>query len=182
MRRRSVREANPDPANAPAPETPAPAKFVFVTVPEWILGTLMLTGVAINIANVIGRYLFGYAFFWAEEIMVFITIWGVFIALAAITYNGDYLNMDLFSRAFKGRWRMVLNTVIAVALIACCAFMIVQSYRVVTMLAAAGQVTVSAGIPKSIPHSALLAGFVLTVLAILVRIRSYITGKFSAGQ
>ncbi|MFM9881588.1 MAG: TRAP transporter small permease [Burkholderiales bacterium] len=168
----------PDPIKPDVRGVPSPANFVFVTVPEWILGTLMLTGVAINIANVIGRYLFGYAFFWAEEIMVFITIWGVFIALAAITYNGDYLNMDLFSRAFKGRWRLILNTVIALALLACCVFMIAQSYKVVTMLAAAGQVSVSAGIPKSIPHSALLAGFVLTVLAIIVRIRSYIAGNF----
>ncbi len=175
-------EISADSGRSPEREPLAPAKFIFVTMPEWILGILMLTGVAINIANVIGRYFFGYAFFWAEEIMVFITIWGVFIALAAITYNGDYLNMDLFSRAFKGRWRLILNTVIAIALLACCAFMIAQSYQVVTMLAAAGQVTVSAGIPKSIPHSALLAGFVLTVLAIIVRIRSYITGIFSADQ
>lgn len=152
--------------------------FTFITVPELIMGTLMLVGVAINIANVIGRYLFGYAFFWAEEIMVFITIWGVFIGLAAMTYRGDYLNMDLFSRAFTGRARLVLNGVIAITLLACCAFMIMQSYRVVTMLAAAGQVSVSASIPKQIPHAALLVGFIFTVLAIIVRVRSYITGKF----
>jgi len=158
------------------------ARLAFVTLPEWILGCLMLTGVAINIANVIGRYLFGYAFFWAEEIMVFITIWGVFIAVAAITYKGDYLNMDLFSRALKGRARAILNSVIAIVLLACCGFMIAQSYKVVTMLAQAGQVTVSAGIPKAIPHAALLTGFVLTVLAIIVRIRSFFNGTFSVSQ
>jgi C4-dicarboxylate transporter, DctQ subunit len=154
------------------------ASFAFVTVPEFILGTLMLVGVAINITNVIGRYLFGYAFFWAEEIMVFITIWGVFIGLAAITYKGDYLNMDLFSRAVTGRARMVLNGIIALVLLACCTYMIMQSYRVVSMLAQAGQVSVSASVPKQIPHAALLAGFILTVLAVIVRIRSYITGRF----
>lgn len=168
----------PGPSRSERGAERSPARIAFVTVPEWIMGTLMLTGVAINVANVVGRYVFGYALFWAEEIMVFITIWGVFIGLAAITYRGDYLNMDLFSRLLKGRARLVLNGVIAIALLACCAFMITQSYRVVTLMAQAGQVSISASVPKAIPHAALLVGFSLTVLAVIVRIRSYITGKF----
>jgi len=35
------------------------ARFAFVTAPNWILGTLMLAGVAIVFANVVGRYVFG---------------------------------------------------------------------------------------------------------------------------
>ena len=50
-------------------------RFAFVALPRAILGALMLAGIAINFANVIGRYLFGQALFWAEETMVFITIW-----------------------------------------------------------------------------------------------------------
>lgn len=154
------------------------ARFAFVTLPNWILGTLMLLGIAINFANVIGRYVFGYAFFWAEETMVFITIWGVFIGLAAITYNGDHLSMDLFSAAIRGHWRAVVNGLTVVAMVACCLFVVMQSYQVVTLFAHARQVSVSAGIPKAIPHAAILAGFALAALAVVVRIRSYLSGKF----
>jgi len=154
------------------------ARFAFVTLPRWILGTLMLVGVAINFANVVGRYVFGHAFFWAEETMVFLTIWGVFLGMAAITYNGDHLNMDLFSTAIRGPWRKALNGFVAAVLVACCLFVVVQSYQVVTLFAQAGQISVSAGIPKAIPHAALLAGFALAALAVVVRIRSYLTGKF----
>lgn len=171
-------DASESPLTSAGPTDRSIATLAFVTLPELIMGTLMLIGVAINITNVVGRYLFGYAFFWAEEIMVFITIWGVFIGLAAITYKGDWLNMDLFSRAFTGRARFMLNGLIAITLLVCCAYMIKQSFQVVTMLAQAGQVSVSASVPKQIPHAALLVGFMLTVLAIIVRIRSYITGKF----
>ncbi len=153
-------------------------RFAFVTLPHWILGTLMLLGIAINFANVIGRYAFGYAFFWAEETMVFITIWGVFIGMAAITYNGDHLNMDLFSAAIRGRWRAALNGLTVVAFVACSIFVVIQSYQVVTLFAQAKQVSVSAGIPKAIPHAALLTGFALAAVAVVVRIRSYLTGKF----
>jgi len=153
-------------------------RFAFVSVPRWILGTLMLAGVAISFANVIGRYLFGQALFWAEETTVFLVIWGVFVGMAAIAYNGDHLNMDLFSNAIRGRWRIALNAAVTIALLACCLFMAVQSFQVVALFARAGQVSVAAGIPKAIPHAALAVGFVLTALAVLVRIRSYVTGKF----
>lgn len=153
-------------------------RFAFVTLPHWILGTLMLLGIAINFANVVGRYAFGHAFFWAEETMVFITIWGVFIGMAAITYNGDHLNMDLFTAAIRGPWRAVLNGLMVAAMIGCCVFVVIQSYQVVTLFAQADQVSVSAGIPKAIPHAALLAGFALAAVAVVVRIRSYLTGKF----
>jgi len=153
-------------------------RFAFVTLPNLLLGTLMLSGIAINFANVVGRHVFGHALFWAEETMVFITIWGVFIGMAAIAYDGNHLGMDLFASAFRGRWRKLLNAVIAAALLACCAFVVVQSFEVVTLFVQAKQVSVSAGVPKAIPHAALLAGFALTALAVVVRIRSYFTGKF----
>jgi TRAP-type C4-dicarboxylate transport system permease small subunit len=153
-------------------------RFAFVTLPGWILGALMLAGIAINFANVVSRYLFGHALFWAEEVMVFITIWGVFVGMAAIAYNGDHLRMDLFSARIRGPWRLALNGVMTLALLACCAFALTQSLRVVSLFVQTGSVSVSAGVPKAIPHAALAAGFALTILAVVVRIRSYFTGKF----
>ena len=153
-------------------------RLVFVVAPRWILGTLMLVGVAVNFANVVSRYLFGAALFWVEEVLVFLTIWGVFIGMAAIAYEGRHLNMDLFSSLLRGRLRTFVNGSIAALLIACCAFMVVQSYQVVTLFIGAGQVSVAAGVPKAIPHAALLAGFALTAVAVVIRIRAYLSGKF----
>jgi TRAP-type C4-dicarboxylate transport system permease small subunit len=36
---------------------------------------------------------------------------------------------------------------------------------------------VSAGVPKWIPHAALLVCFALTAVAVLLRLRFYLTGK-----
>jgi len=154
------------------------ARFAFVTLPSWILGALMLTGIAINFANVVSRYVFGHALFWAEEVMVFITIWGVFVGMAAIAYNGDHLSMDLFSARIRGRWRLALNGFMTVVLLACCVFALTQSLRVVSLFLQTGSVSVSAGVPKAFPHAALAVGFALTILAVVVRIRSYFTGRF----
>jgi TRAP-type C4-dicarboxylate transport system permease small subunit len=154
------------------------ARFAFVTLPSWILGVLMLAGIAIGFANVVSRYVFGHALFWAEEVMVFLTIWGVFVGMAAIAYNGDHLRMDLFSARIGGRWRVTLGGLMTLVLLASCAFALTQSFRVVALFVQTGSVSVSAGVPKAIPHAALAAGFALTILAVVVRIRSYFTGKF----
>jgi TRAP-type C4-dicarboxylate transport system permease small subunit len=154
------------------------ARFAFVTAANWILGTLMLAGIAINFANVVGRYALGRPIFWAEEILVFLTIWGVFIGMAAIAYQGGHLNMDLFSARIGGRWKLALNGATTAVLLACCIFVVFQSWKVVALFLRAGQVSVAAGVPKAIPHAALLAGFALTALAVVLRIRSYLTGRF----
>ena len=152
-------------------------RFLFVTLPHWAMGSVMLAGVAICSANVIARYFFGHAIFWAEEVMVFLAIWGVFLGLASATYQRAHLNMDLFSNSFAGRWRLFMNVLVAVGILACCVFMVIQSWSVVNLQLKAGAVSVSAGVPRWIPNAALLAGFALAALALLVRLRAYVTGR-----
>ena len=153
-------------------------RFAFDTLPGWFLGALMLVGIAINFANVVSRHVFGHAIFWTEEILVYLTIWGVFLGMAAIAYRGEHLNMDLFSAAIPSRWRALHRGLVAAVMLAVCLFVAAQSWQTVTLFTQAGQVSLAAGVPKAIPHAALLVGFVLTALAVLVRLRAYLSGKF----
>ena len=152
-------------------------RFLFVTLMRWALGGLMLAGVAISFANVIARYVFGHALFWAEEVLVFMMIWGVLLGTAAVAYEREHLDMDLISGSLSPRWKIALNGAMALLLLACCAFMVAQSWQVVNLFFNGGAVSVSAGVPKWIAHSALLAGFALTALAVLVRLRLYLFRK-----
>jgi TRAP-type C4-dicarboxylate transport system permease small subunit len=154
------------------------ARALFVTLPYLITGSLLLVATAINVANVIGRYLFGAAIFWTEEILVFIVIWSVFLAVPSIAYQGDHVYMDLFSARLRGPWKKLVNSAVAVLFIACGVFVVVQSYRVVALHLRTGAVSVAAGVPLAIPHAALLVGFALMVLAVLVRLRAYVSGTF----
>jgi C4-dicarboxylate transporter DctQ subunit len=152
-------------------------RFVFVTLARGVMGTLMLAGVAICFSNVVARYLFGYALFWAEEVMVFLVIWGVFIGVAAAAYDRAHLNMDLFSQSFRGTTLAFLNALMLAVLLASCVFMIVQSWQVVTLFYQGGVTSVSAGVPKWISHSALPVGFALMALAVLARLPLYLRGR-----
>lgn len=154
------------------------ARTVFVSVPRMLMAALILAGIGINFANVIARYMFDFAIFWAEEIMVFIVVWFVFIGAITVTFNGAHLRMDLVSARLPGRWKTIVNVATAVTFLVLGVFMIPQSFEVISFLAQADQVSVTAGVPKEIPHSAILVGFVFMVLAVAVRLRAYITGRF----
>jgi len=139
----------------------------------------MLAGVLLNFTNVIGRYAFSKPLFWAEEVLVALTIWGVFLGAAVVTWRCDHLNMDLFSARVKGGARIALNAVIALTLASVCAFIAWQSFTIVQLFVQTDAVSAGAQIPKVIPHSAILVGFSLSALAVLVRWRRWVLGETS---
>jgi TRAP-type C4-dicarboxylate transport system permease small subunit len=160
-----------------APRSPL-ADLCFIRLPYLITGTLFLVAVVINIANVVGRYVFFRPIFWAEEVLVFIIIWSIFVAAASIVYRGEHINMDLFYAQMKGPLKWIVNAVILVLFVVCSVIVVAQSYKVVSLYVLGGGVSVAAGVPMVIPHAAILVGFALMVVAALLRWRAYLTGDF----
>jgi TRAP-type C4-dicarboxylate transport system permease small subunit len=152
------------------------AGILFVKLPYLITGALLLVAIGINFANVIGRYVFATPIFWTEEVLVFIVVWSVFIAMSSIAYRGGHVTMDLFYARFTRPWKKLVNGAVAGLFIACGVFVVLQSYQVVSLHIRMGAVSVAAGAPLVIPHAALLVGFALMVLAVLCRVRAYVDG------
>jgi TRAP-type C4-dicarboxylate transport system permease small subunit len=71
-----------------------------------------------------------------------------------------------------------LNGAVALTLIACSAVVAVQSFKVVSVLARTGQVSVAANVPMVVPHASILVGFTLVAIVAVVRFRAYLTGRF----
>jgi len=161
----------------PPPRSPL-ADFCFIRLPYLITGTLFLVAITINIANVIGRYVFFQPIFWAEEVLVFIIIWAIFLAAASIVYRGEHITMDLFLSLMKRPLKRIVNAVVLGLLIVCSAIVITQSYKVVRLYLDGGGVSVAAGVPMVVPHAAILVGFSLMVVAAILRWRAYLTGDF----
>ena len=152
--------------------------FIFVRIPYVLSGTLFLLAVVLNIVNVIGRYVFGMPVFWAEEALTFTVIWIVFLVVGTITYRGAHLNMDLLYSRMPSVMQFVIRIAIALALIVCAAYTAMLSWSVVKLHYMTSGVTAGTNIPLVIPHSALLFGFSFIAAAALVRLPSYISGKF----
>ncbi len=152
--------------------------LVFLKIPHAIAGVLFFVAAAINIFNVVARYVFSAPLFWAEEVLVFIVIWVVFLIAGSVTYRGAHLNMDLIYAKLSPPWKTLVNIAIVVTLIVCCVYTAMQSWKVVSLHYRNSGVTAATEIPLLIPHAALLFGFSFMALAALVRFRAYVTGKF----
>ena len=149
----------------------------FMTVSRFIIGVLILFSIALNFANVIGRYVFFSPIIWAEEVMIFIMVWCVFIGAILVSYDGRHLKMDLLSANLKPPLKQIVNGFAVTVLLICCGFVAVQSFEATSLFGRLGQESTVAGIPMVIPHASLLIGFVLIIIAVAARYRRHISGQ-----
>jgi len=173
---------NPQADASPPPlETtgqPSVARFVLVKIPHVICGVVLLAAITINIVNVVGRYVFSRPVDWSEEMLVYLVIWGVFISVGSITYQGLHLRMDLLVLGVKGWFRTLLGALTAGLMIACSIFVMIQTFGILRSYIASGETSMGAKIPLVYPHTALFVGFAFMAAAALIRFRCYLTGKF----
>lgn len=151
-----------------------------MTVPRFIIGVLILFSIALNFANVIGRYVFLSPIIWAEEVMIFIMVWCVFIGAILVSSDGRHLKMDLLSANLKPPLNQIVNAFAVAVLLIACGFVAVQSYKATMLFGRLGQESTVAGIPMVIPHASLLIGFVLIIIVVAARFRHHIRGQFDS--
>jgi TRAP-type C4-dicarboxylate transport system permease small subunit len=165
-----------------AEPTPTPRKrieeLIFIKVPYVVSGTLFLMAATLNIANVIARYVFFKPIFWAEEMLIFLVIWTVFVVAGSITYRGAHLCMDLVYETLKPQLQIAINILITITFLVCTIFTVTESWKVIALHYKNHSVTAGTDIPLVIPHTAVLFGFAYMAAAVIVRLRSYITGRF----
>lgn len=140
------------------------------------LGGLILAGVALNFANVIGRYVFLVPIIWAEEVLVFIMIWCVMLGATLVTWENAHLRMDALYHLASPRVRRWLNAASTLAFLVAAVFVLVQSARVVALVASTGQRSVVAEIPMTLAYGALPVSFGLIVVVLLRRFRAFVRG------
>src|SRR4051812_49078969 len=67
----------------------------FVAILRALAAALLIASVAINFANVIGRYFFSASIYWAEEIMLFLMVGCVFLGNGVVAWSGRQIRMDV---------------------------------------------------------------------------------------
>jgi TRAP-type C4-dicarboxylate transport system permease small subunit len=145
------------------------AGLIFRTLPLAAAAGLLLAGVAINLANVIARYVFLAAFYWAEEAMVYLSVWAIFLAAIAVAYDGAALTMDFFFSRMPESLKRLVSLAIAAVTVAVSLFMAWQSVQIARVLIRNDQKSIALEIPMVVPQAALMFGFVLIAAAVLVR-------------
>jgi TRAP-type C4-dicarboxylate transport system permease small subunit len=142
-----------------------------------LLGLLILFGVALNFANVVGRYVFFQPIIWAEEVLVFIMVWCVMLGATLVTWENQHLRMDAVHHLTPPRARRWLDLVTTVAFLVAGVFVLAQSLRVLALVAGTGQRSVVAEIPMVVPFAAIPLSFAIIVLMLVGRLRRFLRGR-----
>jgi len=138
-----------------------------------IAAIALLCIVAINAANVIGRYFFNAPFSWAEELMLFLMVVVVFTGVIAVGWRNQHIRIDAFiDRApptFQRIVRLMTSLVTIIVLVAVAA----AGSRVVTTLYAFDQRSDALHFPIWIPQAFVVIGLgLMAVLAAVSLARS----------
>ncbi len=139
----------------------------------------LISSVAINFANIIGRYFFSVSIPWAEEIMLFLMVGCVFTGCCAVAWEGRQIRMDVVVNSLPPKLREPVNVLSELALIAAAAAVTVFAWPVITQLAAFDERSQAANFPLVIPQAMVPIGY--TLMALLVAVRLIVRWRRGAG-
>jgi TRAP-type C4-dicarboxylate transport system permease small subunit len=130
---------------------------------------LLISSVALNFANIIGRYFFSVSIPWAEEIMLFLMVGCVFTGCCAVAWDGRQIKMDVVVNMLPPKLRDALAVLSELVLIATAAAVTTFAWPVISQLADFDERSQAANFPLVIPQAMIPIGY--TLMALLVAIR-----------
>jgi C4-dicarboxylate transporter DctQ subunit len=136
-----------------------------------VIAAIALLGIVlINGANVVARYFFGSPFSWAEELMLFLMILGVFTGAVAVTWRNLHIRIDTLVDRLPPRLRRVVSVIATLASVAILTIVMVASFRLVSLLQSMEQVSDALHAPSWIPQSFVTIGLGLMSLMMLAKL------------
>ena len=150
----------------------------------WVLrvaaAILLVASVALNFANVIGRYFFGFSIYWAEEMMLFLMVGCVFLGNGVVAWSGRQIRMDVVVGKLPEKVRRVLDVFSELVLIATALTIVVWAWPVVRDLYSFDQRSQAGDFPLYVPQALIPVGLSLMALLAAVRLLSG-AGRVSGG-
>jgi TRAP-type C4-dicarboxylate transport system permease small subunit len=140
----------------------------------------LISSVAINFANIVGRYVFGVSFTWAIEIILFLMVGAVFTGCCAVAWDNRHIRMDVLLRLLPPKLSQFLSLLSDLILIAAAIAVTVFAYPVITQLTAFDERSAAANVPLAIPQAMVPIGYGL--MAILVAVRLLTRHRPSGGR
>jgi TRAP-type C4-dicarboxylate transport system permease small subunit len=130
----------------------------------------LLVAVALNFANIVGRYIFFSPIASAEEIMLFLFVATVFLGHSVVGFRGQQIRMDVLLYALPPAWRLWFDVVADLAVIAVSVILIVVGWPVIQMLAEFDQRSQAADIPLVVPQALIPIGLGLNAILVGARL------------
>jgi C4-dicarboxylate transporter DctQ subunit len=132
-------------------------------------GVLLVASVALNFANVVGRYFFNASIPWAEEAMLFLMVGCVFLGNGVVAWSGRQIRMDVVVRMLPPKVREALDLFSELVFLITAVAIVIFAWPVIRDLAEFDQRSQAADFPLVIPQAMVPIG--LSIMAFLVAVR-----------
>lgn len=146
-------------------------------LPRHLAAALFLAGLALNFVNIVGRYVFLRPIMSAEEVLVYLMIWCIFLGAAIVTFEGSHLRMDLLTMHLRGWLLRTFELAAAVVFLALAIVIVDRSADIVLLVSSMDETSVVARVPMQIPYAALPVSFALMAAAIVWRLVTLLRGE-----
>jgi C4-dicarboxylate transporter DctQ subunit len=132
-------------------------------------GVLLVASVALNFANVVGRYFFNASIPWAEEAMLFLMVGCVFLGNGVVAWSGRQIRMDVVVRMLPPKVREALDLFSELVFLITAVAIVIFAWPVIRDLAEFDQRSQAADFPLVIPQAMVPIG--LSIMAFLIAVR-----------
>lgn len=131
---------------------------------EVLLALAFIAAVALNFANVVGRYVLGWTILGADEVQIFIMVGMTFLGAVVVTWREQHLRMDVLVRLCPEPVQALLRWVDLALMAVLCGFVFFESTTYAYQMFRLGRLSDTADVPMWIPHGAVALGFGLIAL------------------
>jgi C4-dicarboxylate transporter DctQ subunit len=156
------------------PQTAPAGRFMslidaIVKICRVLAAVMLLCSVALNFANIVGRYFLSEPIAWAEEIMLFLMVGAVFFGNCAVGWEGRQIRMDVIVSMLPPRVRRMFEYFAEIAFIVTAVALVYFAWPVVVDLYEFDQRSQAANIPMVIPQAIIPLGLAITAVLVVVR-------------
>jgi TRAP-type C4-dicarboxylate transport system permease small subunit len=143
---------------------------------DLVLGLGMIAAVALNFANVLGRYVFGYALVGADELLIYGMIATIFLGAVSVTWKDAHLKLDVMVAAMPPSVQAGARAASQLALAALCGTVAYAAGHMAYEMWHFDQRSLAAGLPMVLPHGAVALGMALMAVMALLRAAGFAPG------
>ncbi len=129
---------------------------------EIIAGTFLLIMVCLVIINVILRYVFNYAIYWAEEVSTICFVWATFVGASAVYKNKMDIGIDVLVTKTSPAIQKIVKTFVHFLMLLINGYILYMS--IVFTKISSIKPTAVLGVSSAVVNSALIFGFGLITL------------------
>ena len=132
---------------------------------KYLLAFIMLFTTGLLFVNVVLRYFFSSAIFWAEEVLRYCIVWMTFIGASTCVKEESHICIDILSGMMKPRGKKILNIFLHLAGIVFAVLFFVIAFRFVMQIKSTNQVSATIGnVPMYLIYLCFPVSFVLYVI------------------